>query len=48
MLSQLYKKRKRAADIMRITMTDQLSSANRQKEKKTMSDILAEYDAGSE
>jgi len=46
--SQLYKQRKRAADIMRVTMTDQLSSGTRRKVKRTMADILDEYDAGSE
>ena len=46
--SQLYKKRKRAADIMRVSMTDQLSSGARRQAKRTMADILDEYDAVSE
>jgi hypothetical protein len=46
--SQLYKQRKKAGEIMRVSMTDQLSPQMRRQVKKTMADILEEYNAMTE
>lgn len=46
--SQLYKQRKKAAEIMRVSMTDHLSPQVRSRVKKTMADVLEEYNAMTE
>jgi hypothetical protein len=43
--SQLYKQKRKAGEIMRVSMTDQLSPEIRRRVKRTMADVLEEYDA---